>query len=313
MENDFIKAREIVLKKVSEENPNYSLFVCGLYGIIRKFSKYIDISIIEKIFLDCDIYFFEGKLGDALQDSGIGGMDEYYDSDSLGVSHPYYSYYYNFVSKTFVSYEEIPFIFIKDGNNNEKINIFIHEFLHLLKSYNNPFEIDNDIMAERHGLNIHTMVFDGKEILNERNGLCLDEVFNVIDTSKCLEEVKALNDFCPDSNVINFLSTLNKETLSDYVGYLFEVLLLEKLYENDYFRNKYYNSVFSGNIDSFADDFNNIYGAKIYSEFNKLLDLILEAIDNSIDENLLFDPCNSVMNIIDSYLEKVKCKVKVNY
>lgn len=81
MEENFLLAKQTVLKKYSENHPYYAFFVCALYGLLQ---NHKDKQVVIDAFLKTQILIEPGTISDILKRNDVDYSED--DSETLGIS-----------------------------------------------------------------------------------------------------------------------------------------------------------------------------------------------------------------------------------
>ena len=316
MEKEYILAKKIVSSKYSEDYEFYPLFVVSLTTLLYKYKDYQ--YIVERIFLDSDIFIEDNNIFDTLLKNGIGTdsnvvNDEY--NNVRGISSIGYSFEYY---QDFHFTRECGNSFIACNSNCDPIellNTFIHEFNHLIKGYINNYYEQEYCYSIRSGLNYYKWLYDKEtDIIYEYNYFSIiDEVINTIQTTGLMKNIKLLQ--IPDSDycIKKYLGDIDKRFLECDRGYNLAVKAFRKIWDNDTFRSLIEDNIVEGNIEEIVTSFDNMLGEDSFNNFADLLDDLDD--EDSLGHNgrKVSELNRKIRNIINNYNKKTGYKTFQKY
>lgn len=282
--NNYDLAKKIVSSKYDSAYEYYPLFVLSVFALLNKYPDYQDI--IYELFRTVDIYLEDKSLYEIAKEYDINVG--YFDCDEekvatlsscFGMSSQGYSFVLD-EDNSFTIKKNNPFIICntKDFSVTFLLNLFIHEFNHLIKGYYNSYKIDNDNFSTgyylRSGLDItYTRLMKYNDTLYEINyHSILDEVINTIQTTEMMQEITKLDGIILDDNIQVFIAGLNKREVNKDFGYDLCVKAFRPLWNNDCFKSLIEDNIVSGNIKYIGKKFDEIIGVDVFEEMCNILD-----------------------------------------
>ncbi len=320
MEENYLLAKQLVNQKFPEGSGIDGFFILGLYGLLSIYSDYRDI--VEKVFLDTDIWFESGTIKEILDRNDIDLADYKYDERSEKDDSATYA-----VSSigTFVCLEDgkikiekhTPYIAasLDHVGVTRLLNSFIHEMGHIIKGYTKGYahsERNNKIYAfVRTGLHIDGISFnkDDNSYYDYKVGEIIDEVINTVQTTEALQEIKALDGWIPDKEVQDMYNMLNKQILDEDYGYNKSVKAFRPLWECKSFKKLIDENVIPGNLSTIRKYFDRRTFKGAFSQLSDLLDDMDEVECDGGDFIIEFVTNLRIKHIINKY-KKNKSKQK---
>lgn len=294
-------AYEIVNKRFNKNDEHYGLYVLGCYGLLTKFGdEYL--SLIEKFFSECEFYIDDMPLEKlkSLVNLNLLADDDIENATKVAVSCNGHGLA---IEDNKLKYEKIPirvFCSTTDSSNNDILNCFIHEASHIVKSFVDAVIEDEDKkkLIIRCGCSFEELSLEDDYLHRESHNLILDEVINVFQTTDMMIKIRDLDAALLDDTVLKFYSKLDLATMDEHFGYDFFVLLTEKLWENECFKNSVENNIVIGNISKINDEFDQV--TNIPNSFSAMADC-LDCIGYMEDENEQIELSDLIYSIIELY------------
>ena len=186
-------------------------------------------------------------------------------------------FYYFEKDGTCVLEKEMPKIFCSTigKNPNELLNIYTHEFNHLLKSkLKNHGKFNDSSYWLRSGLHFFISYFQDGYVYEVQQYEILDEVINVFQTSDIMKEVKQLENVSDFSFLWQYLKSLDYDSLDDPYGYTLEATILDDFWKKTQFKEQIKKPLIFGNISTIENGFNHIVKSDLFSSFADCFDEI---------------------------------------
>jgi len=284
MEEDYLLAKNAALKICDCNSVYFEFFTVAIYAVLRKFSDYKTLAL--RIIDDCDIYIDDLPIDEAIRTYKI--LDGFiFDKIDVSATHAIS------IPGVTLSLEENIFgveysnpIIVCSKNDidiTSLLNCFVHEILHLVKSYFSCSEANHEdglaVAAMRCGISISRHVHeDGEEgVISHDYFKILDEAINVIQTTEAMQEILALKDICPDYDVREFIDSLDEYKMQMDYGYFSVTPIIKTLWKNKQFRQLVERNIVSGEIHEIVNEFNEDMGDNMFQEMAQLVDDIYYA------------------------------------
>ena len=317
MESIYKLAKMVVDKKYPNNKEIHPIFICSLYALLCKYKNHANL--VCDLFLNTDIFMEKDTINNILIRHGLeGDMENEEDplNRTYAVSNQGHTFTYIPESKKIVYDLFNPFIIcsLLNTNINHLINSFIHEMNHLIKGEingHNQFN-DNDDITEcviRTGLAHYVYEYDLREdtLIELEYFNALDEAINTIQATEITKNILNLYEFVDDNEMLDFLSTLDKDKLVIDYGYEDVVSIVRELWNNDELRELIENNLVNGDIDVIANKFNTVMKkSTAFIKMSELLDKIADY-DLDINNKRKYDKeVNKFKKMIKTYSENSK-------
>ena len=280
MEEEYILAKKIVSNKYEEDYPYYSLLVLGLFTLIHKYRDYSNI--VEDIFNKTNIIIDKDNIINLLKNYELCLVDterDNIDNDTYGLS----SYNCRFIlynDNTIHKKEGTPYLICDSKSISPTclLNVFIHEFNHLIKGYYNGDGIIKNHSEVgyyiRSGLNhFRYQYLIDKDVIYEYDYYStLDEIINTIQATEMMKFLKDMDGIIPDSNVQDYLDSLDKNEMGKDFGYDESVKLFRPMWNNDRFRSIIEDNMVLGNMKTIISEVESILGWGSFDDLANTLD-----------------------------------------
>ncbi len=318
--NEYFLAKEIVLKKIKEDNEYYPMMVLSLYGVLKKFPEEVDL--IQEVFLKTDIYIEDYPISQILKNHEITCFDyDEEDENDINTIYGISSYNHNFMMNddgSIYFQEENPFLIcsLLECNSSLVLNTFVHELLHLIKSHRNGYsyeeEKDNFTYSIRCGLAFYDYTYDSKkDILHSSEYFdTLDEGINVIETTEIMEDILSLKDLIVDSSILSYIQSLDWNLLKKDSGYQEAVSMIRPLWKIEDFKLLIENHIIDGNIDEIINHFDSLTYHSAFEDFADLIDKIDYLTGVNKKNKKVMEYTNHIHNIIQIYHNHIKIRGK---
>ena len=271
MEESYVYALKLVSSRFDSSYEYFDILVLSLSTILYKYKD--NAFLVEKIFNDVEIHISNDSIRNILKTKEIDiiSFDEEEDeidksnNTTYGISS--LGYTFRLEDGEFVKYKEKPFIICNsERSNTDLLNIFIHEFNHLVKSTLNSLEVGHLEYCIRSGISYYRCKYkDKNDTLYEYNYYdALDEVINVIETTEMMENLLLLP-IIDDYDI-------DKDDLSKDVGYDVCVELIRPLWSNPTFRSLIEDNIIDGNTENIIREFDKVLGEGSFDKFTDYLD-----------------------------------------
>lgn len=321
MEDMYLLARKTVLEKINIDDEMFSFYVASLYCLLCKFSDYKDI--VVDSFLNTDFYFEKGSIIDILKRHSLSpeNIDEIEEEqeefENYAVSNLGHEFYYDVESGVCHVFHN-PYIVASINNFSIErlLNSFCHEMAHIIKGRINGFEIlsndkDSYEFYYRSGFSYDYYFMEDNELYHYNSFGIFDEIINVFQTTETLSYLSSLKDFVSDSDILDFISKLDLESLKRDYGYEEVLNVLRSLWENERFKKFAENDVICGEY-TLKDDFDAVFSDEKFdllgSYLNELYDLLFDD-DNYERINFILEDCSKMIKAYNNkYKEYVKSK-----
>ncbi len=285
VEEDYILAKDTSLKICDCDSVYFEFFTVAIYAILRKFGDYREL--VLRIIEDSDIFIDDLTISEIMKKHNIlnwYNFEKAYVNTTHAISVPGVTL--SLENNTFEVEYSSPTVICSEncGNITNLLNCFIHEILHLLKSYFKCVEIkredtDLSVAALRCGIYIsRNSLKDGfKDAISEDYFQILDEAINVIQTTETMEEILSLKEICSDEDVLEFIDSLDEYKIHKDYGYSSIVPIVRTLWNNRQFRELVERNIVDGDIKIIFDEFNEDMGENMFQEVAQLVDDIYYA------------------------------------
>lgn len=320
MEGFYRLAKMVVNKMFPEDNDIKPFFICAIYGLLCKFKNYPDI--VCDLFLNTDFYLENDTISNILKKYEI--EIEFEDEDdehtrTFAVSCQGHLFVYDEVWDSINYAKSNPFVIcsLKDVTIVKILNSFCHEMAHLIKGKLLNYGIyQNENITDyymRTGFAHYLYRYNSKKdtLTENQHFSYFDEAVNTIQTTEIMKEILNLENITDDEDVLDFLSTLNRDEMMEDHGYEGSVEVVRDLWEIDEIRKILEENIVDGRIE------NTIYRInKILEDddgFRRICGIIDNIELNYGDEtkdyylNNQRDKFNSIVNKIKKY-QKTKEK-----
>lgn len=184
----------------------------------------------------------------------------------------------------------------------ELLDSLIHEFCHVVNSYNNEVYEDDKYVKLRTGVSF--LVYDKSNLnfINKSKEYILEEILNTLNTEEIINIIKSFSKYhIINSELENLIFSLNSETKVSYESnaYNFEKYICGILVKNKTFIPTICNLRFKGFITDIPSLFDGVMGKDgEYDKLNNLLceihDLELKYVDAKFFKNRIL---NKIMNL----------------
>ena len=320
MEN-YILAKKIVNKKISNNNDLYPLFVLSIYGLLNKYKNHKNIII--NLFNKTDFYIENTSIKEIIKKNNITAIDIDDDADEetgiLGLSNQGYNFVIDENNNILFDGTK-PFIICdKTKGNNKLLNIFIHEMSHLVKGFKNghkTYEENNKLFYTiRSGLDYYVCEYDKEteELKEESYNQALDEAINTIETTEIIQDIKTLDGIIPDKNIQDFIDTLDKNMMDKDYGYEIIVPIVRKLWSIDHFKNLIENNIVNGTIENIVKEIDNLLGENTYENIGITIDNLYELDGQSKYKDKIKEETDYINEVIENYKNEITIKRKIKY
>ena len=312
MEEAYIQAKELVTKKYSRNYKYFSLLTLALTAIIYKYRDYDEI--IANWFNSIKLYIEADNVSNIIKKHHISN-NEATEGINCNKGMYVYSSAISFCGCS-VDYDadedeinvtvENPKI-VLDTTNNKTIvlNNLIHELNHSVKSIVNGIDSceEESSVSFRSGIQIFKYTFNKEERCKTTDiYFCMfDEVINVLETTEMTESLLMLDGIIPDEDVKRDFDELDKELMSEDIGYEMSVKELRPLWSNDNFRNLIEDNIFIGNLYEIVTSFDTLLGEDAFENFAILLDDYDDEIMSNGNSKKSKRIRNKIRNVVNLY------------
>lgn len=168
---------------------------------------------------------------------------------------------------------------VKKKNKLEELNDFIHETYHLIKSYNNGIQYEDDftIVKLRTGIMEKRIDISLNKVITNRY---IEESINQLQTENIINQIiRYSNVDIKNKDVKEYLNRIKLEILSykDPLSYFGTKNILSNLYYDKKFQREYEICSIRGNIKNIYDNFDYYVGDGSFSELSKSIDSYYES------------------------------------
>ncbi len=284
MEENYLKAKQIVLERFSTDYPYYPMLVLGVFALLNQYPTYEEL--IRSLFLELRLIIepesmltivkkYQLDFADfAEEEEKIEGSSQ----ATFGVSSP--GKFFTIENQHFQESIDQPTLILSSLCRYEVLlNIFVHEMNHLMKSRINAYEIkqegDTETCSVRSG--IHVTIYEyypERDTVSELDGYSiLEEAINTVQTTEMMHSILAFDGIYPDQEVQDYLDHCSKKNLGKDFGYDRIVKLFRPLWEVPKFRTLVEENLVEGNLSPIWQHYDSVMGKE---EFEYLADLLDE-------------------------------------
>ena len=281
MEGFYRLAKMVVNKIFPEDNDIKPFFICAVYGLLCKFKKYPEI--VCDLFLNTSFYMEEDTISNILKKHNIEVEfedDDSEDNRTFAVSSHGHLFIFDNEWDDITYAKEDPFVIcsLKDVTLVRILNSLCHEMAHLVKGVLLDHGIyPNDEITDyyiRTGFAHYLYRYNSKkDTLSEIQYFSyFDEAINSIQTTEIMNEILKLENITDDSDVLDFLGSLNKYEMMDDYGYEEIVGIVREIWSIDEIKKIIEENIVDGRIENTIYRINNILDDN--SGFKKLCNII---------------------------------------
>ena len=320
MVENYTLAKKIVSKKYNKDYPYYSMMVLSVCALLTKYSNYKEI--VDKVFQETIMYIENDKVSDIIKKYQIEDAPEEDEEENddeyniiTGISYPRDGYGID-DNGNLIHCQTSPYLICTTHHKNPVIllNSFVHEMSHLIKSFLDVRrrETKDLIYCNRSGLAYSQLKYDRKtDCLTQTDYYSiLEEVINTVQTTEMMEMIKSLDGIIPDKEIQDYLDSLDKDSLTDDIGYNVPLETFKQLWKSDSFKELIEENIVEGNTDIVEEEFNSIVGENALDNLSDILEDLFYIVDltetEEAEEELLIELRKKAEKIINKYIQSIK-------